>query len=273
MTTLPTRLFALCISTVAIFASCTPDSQYFPPRTLKEWTIDLSAKNENPNPANRTETGTAVLQLLTDNSLRYTITVNGLQQGDQLQAAHLHTGDAITNGNVILDLAPTFNGNTATGTVFIPRATLLDSLTSGKDIYLNVHSAAAGAGLVRGQLNTEIDFAMDVELTGANEIPAVTTTATGLAMLRMTSDQKLYAKIMTNGLEADDEWKMAHIHTGTATENGPVLVGIYSTPAEFGTAKIINLDAATINAILNNSLYVNAHSQNHPGGAIRGQIR
>lgn len=273
MTTLPNKLTVVSLALLTILNSCSKDSDYFPPGKLRDWTINLSAKNENPNPANRTETGTAVLELLTDNSLRYTITVNGLQQGDQLQAAHLHTGDAITNGNVILDLAPTFNGNTATGTVFIPRASLLDSLLNGKDIYLNVHSSTAGAGLVRGQVNSNIEFSMDVPLTGANEIPAVNTTATGLAMLRVTADKKLYARIMTNGLEEDDEWRAAHIHRGTATENGTVLVGIYSATAEFGTAKIINLDDATFNAIKNDALYVNAHTKNFPAGAIRGQIR
>lgn len=273
MNILSFRTFLASFAFLLLISSCTREGEYFPPSKIKEWTIPLSAKNENPNPVNRNETGTALLELFSDNSLRYTITVEGLASGDQLQAAHLHAGNAITNGGVILDFAPTFSGNSATGTVFIPRQSLLDSLNTGKEIYLNVHSTQVGTGLVRGQVNTTSEFSMDVPLSGANEVPANPTAATGVAMIRVTADKKLYVNITTTGLEADDEFRAAHIHTGATGVNGPVLVGLYSSAAEFGTTKTITLDDATLNSIKNDALYVNLHSKNFPAGIIRGQIR
>ena len=48
-----------------------------------------------------------------------------------------------------------------------------------------------------------VTFAASVSLSGANEVPAVTTTATGVALLRITADNKLYSKITVTNLEAN----------------------------------------------------------------------
>lgn len=262
---------------LTLFAgSCTKDGDdpIVTPTVVKEWTVPLAAVNENPAPAGRTETGTANLKLYSDNSLQYTISVTGLASGDALNNAHLHTGDVITSGPVVLPFSPTFSGSSATGTVTGLRASLVDSLKSASnEIYLNVHSTQAAAGLVRGQLNKTLDMVANVVMNGDNESPAVTTTATGMAMIRLTSDKKLYSKISVEGLESDDALSAAHIHSGAAGANGGVLVGIYGSAAEFGTTKISDVDDATFASLKADPLYVNAHSTNHPSGVIRGQIR
>ena len=180
-----------------VLNACKKDDPIIPsPTTVKEWTISLSAKNENPSPIGRSETGTAALQLLSDNSLKYTINVNGLASGDALVAAHIHVGNVITNGAVVLGLEPSFTGATATGTVKDLRSTFIDSLKNDvNELYFNVHSTQIPGGLLRGQLNIGIDLAVDVLLNGANEIPAVATTATGVALLRLTANKKLYSKV------------------------------------------------------------------------------
>lgn len=267
--------YALALALLAT-ASCNDDDDNTPltPTIVKEWTIPMAAANENPAPAGRTETGQAVLRLYSDNSFSYSVTVNNLAGGDQLTNAHLHTGDVITSGPVVLPFDPTFSGNTATDTITGLRQSLVDSLKSdANDIYVNVHSSQVGSGIVRGQLNKTIDWVMDVPLTGANEVPPVTTTATGLALLRLTTDKNLYANISVTGLEAGDAWSAAHIHPGAAGANGGVLQGIYNDAAEFGTTKIIPVSDAMIDSLKNEALYVNAHTTNHSGGAIRGQIR
>ena len=65
----------LCVFCTTIFFSCKKDDAVPAPTIVKQWTVALSAKNENPVPAGRTETGTALLMLMSDNSLTYTITV------------------------------------------------------------------------------------------------------------------------------------------------------------------------------------------------------
>jgi len=75
----------------------------------------------------------------------------------------------------------------------------------------------------------------------------------------------------------------AHIHTGAAGSNGPVLVntgittGIVSLTDGVGTfhAAGINVSAATIQNIVNNpaGFYFNVHSTQNPAGFSRGQLQ
>jgi len=266
----------LMLSLPLLIVSCdsNDDDNNPEPAVVKEWNIDLSTANENPAVPGRTETGNLSLQLMADNSLKYTITVNNVASGDALQAAHIHTGDPVINGPVIQDFSPSFNGGTATGTITNVRQSLVDSLKNdANQLYFNVHSTQVGGGLVRGQLNSRMEFAQDVVLSGENEVPQVVTTATGNARLRMTADKNLYYIVNVDGLESGDEWTAAHIHNGAAGANGSVLVGLAVGPADFGVPKVVTLDDAGFAAIKTAAIYVNAHTNLWPDGAIRGQIR
>ena len=66
----------------------------------------------------------------------------------------------------------------------------------------------------------------------------------------------------------------AHIHVGTATVAGPVVVPLLP-PNESGTSSgCVSADADLIKAILQNpeNYYVNVHTFEYPGGAVRGQL-
>ena len=272
------RIFC-ALSAIAIAAtSCDKDDDdiYTPPAAtvVKEWSIALSTKNENPAPAARNETGTATLQLFSDNSLKYTINVIGLASGDALSAAHIHTGNVVVNGPVILGLSPTFTGSTATGTITNLRTSFVDSLKSDvNELYFNVHSTQVASGLVRGQLNTNLDMVADVALSGANEVPAIITTATGTALLRLTTKKELFVRVSIASLEANDTLAVSHIHRGAAGANGGILLDLYANAAEFGTVKVITVTDAQIATLKNDALYVNVHSRRRPSGIVRGQIR
>jgi CHRD domain len=245
-----------------------------PPTIVKEWTIPLSAKYENNPPAGRTETGTANIKLLSDNTIAYTIAVVGLAATDALTAAHIHVGDVITNGSVILGFSPVFSGSNASGTIANIRTTFIDSLKDNvNELYFNVHSTQVPGGLVRGQLNSMIEMAEYVTLSGANEVPANTSAATGGALIRMTADKKVYIKLTTANLEAGDAWTAAHIHKAAAGANGSVILGFYANAADFGTVKISTATEALFTSLKTDAIYFNAHSTTKPGGLIRGQIR
>lgn len=241
---------------------------------VKEWNIPINVAFENPAPAGRTETGTAQLQLYDNLTFSYHIMFNGnLAAGDNVTAGHLHWGDPITNGPVILNLNPQFLGtNMASATVSIPRQSLADSIASGT-VYLNLHTTAFPAGLIRGQLDKTIDLAMDIPMSGANENPPVTTTATGRAMLRLTSDKTLYYQLDISNLEAGDAITAAHIHSGATGTNGPVIVPMATGAGDLAQPKSTTMTDQVFNQVKNDPVYVNMHSVNHGSGIIRGQIR
>lgn len=269
-------LIALMLLGVGLISSsCDEDSTPVPAPTLvKSWMINLSNKNEIPATASRNESGMATLELYSDNSLKYTINVTGLASGDALTNSHIHVGNVISNGGVVLDLKPSFSSNNATATIPNLRPSFVDSLKSdANDLYINVHSSQLTAGIVRGQLNKVIDVAADVVLSGANEVPSVTTTATGLATIRVTSDKTLYIKTVISNLESTDAMTAAHLHKAAAGANAGVLIGFYANAADFGTTKILPLTDAIYNSLKSDAVYVNAHSTLKTSGLVRGQIR
>jgi len=268
------NVLLLSLGLCVFLVSCEKNETVPQPQLVKEILVSLAAANENPQPAGRTESGSATVKIYADNSISVDATLVGLAAADNLTMAHFHVGDPVTNGPVVLDLKPTFIGGSVKATLTGVRTSFIDSIKAGTaDIYLNVHSSQVGSGLVRGQLFNPVTFAASVSLAGANEVLAVTTTATGVALLRLTADNKLYSKITVSNLEATDALTMAHIHSGAAGANGGVLIGLCSSAADFGITKMNTPSPAVINSIKADAVYVNVHSTTRPSGIIRGQIR
>jgi hypothetical protein len=68
----------------------------------------------------------------------------------------------------------------------------------------------------------------------------------------------------------------AHIHAGPAGVNGPVVVN-FGVPAGVSGAgsfagSVVDADAALISAITAGNFYVNLHTSEFAGGALRGQL-
>lgn len=268
---LPVKAAGILLLAV-VLQSCDHDDDKGP-STVKKWNVDMKAIYEVPAPAGRNEEGEATIELLSDNSLKFDLLINNLTASDMLTNAHIHTGDAGTSGGILIPFNPTFTGARTSGTVTGLRQGQIDTLL-GNPVYVNVHSKDLPAGLVRGQLDKEIVFAKDVTLLGSNEVPPVTTTATGLAILRLTNDKVLYSKVTVNDLESNDTLTASHIHPGAVGTNGPPLIFLCSNVNDFGVLKISSpLPDAQYNQLLNDPMYVNAHSRRHGSGLVRGQIR
>ncbi|HSS28697.1 MAG TPA: CHRD domain-containing protein [Usitatibacter sp.] len=109
-----------------------------------------------------------------------------------------------------------------------------------------------------------------VTLTGANEVPAVDTTAVGTATITVNADHTVEVKVIVQGMTPT----ASHIHLGAAGTNGPVVVPFTkAADYEFIAPPGARLTDEQWSAYKNGSLYVNVHSAKHPGGEIRGQIK
>lgn len=246
-----------------------------PPATVKSWSyIPLKPDYQVPALNGRSENGYATIHLAADNSLEFLLYVDNLAVNDTLTDAHIHFGDPVSNGPVVIDLKPAFKARyTATGTVYNLRPGQIDTLRN-KPVYVNIHSKKAGSGLVRGQMDKQISLAADVILRGSNEVPFVSTTASGLCILRLTDDKVLYSKLTVDNLETGDALTAAHIHYGAGGVNGGMALLLCNSAADFGMVKTsVSLPDTLVQSLLRSSLYVNAHSVNHPAGIVRGQIR
>ena len=269
------KLSLVCLAATMIFTSCKKENiaKDLKVSVLKEWNVDLSTKYQVPAVSCNHETGSVKLQLFSDNSLSYKIEVKDVEMGDELVAAHIHEGNVLENGMIVLGFDPMFSGGKAMGVITNLRSTFADSLLNDmNELYFNVHSKKHPKGLVRGQLNAMIVLADDVILKGDNQMPKVNTTAQGLALLRLTSDKKLYSNVTVKNLEGWDELLYAHIHKGDTGVNGPIIVNLCMSAAEFGIIKISPLSDENYMIIKKDYNYVNVHSKAYPKGIVRGQI-
>jgi hypothetical protein len=126
-----------------------------------------------------------------------------------------------------------------------------------------VISLAAYSGMAFGD-------EVKVTLSGAQEVPAVKTSASGSGTLTVNADMSVSGSVTTTGIAGTG----AHIHMGGMGKNGPVIVPLtksgdngWSVPA---AAK---LTADQYKAYKAGDLYVNVHSADNKGGEIRGQLK
>ena len=111
---------------------------------------------------------------------------------------------------------------------------------------------------------------MNVELSGDQEVPPVTTLASGEARFTVGDDMSLSGSVETEGVKGT----AAHIHAGAAGENGPVVIPLtmkgdngWVVPAK------TKLTAEQLTELQAGGMYVNVHSEAHKDGEIRGQLK
>jgi hypothetical protein len=109
-----------------------------------------------------------------------------------------------------------------------------------------------------------------VTLSGASEVPPVTTSATGTATVTIKDDRSVAVAVTVKDMTPT----ASHIHEGAAGANGPVIVPFTKTGDNtFASAPDAKLTDAQYAAYKAGNLYVNVHSAKNPGGEIRGQIK
>jgi len=108
-----------------------------------------------------------------------------------------------------------------------------------------------------------------VSLSGANEVPPVTTSATGDGTITVADDGAVSESVTTKGIQGT----AAHIHAGAAGKNGPVVVPFTKEGDTYKAAAGAKLNADQMKAFKAGELYFNVHSAANPNGEIRGQLK
>jgi hypothetical protein len=127
-----------------------------------------------------------------------------------------------------------------------------------------------------------------VELSGNEEVPPVQTDAKGSAEFTAPHFDNIGYSVNVSNI---DKVTMAHIHSGKIGENGPIVVTLFKTETPSTEPINSNLVSGNItNAKLEGPMagktlidltkamewgetYVNVHTEEHPNGEIRGQIK
>ena len=119
-------------------------------------------------------------------------------------------------------------------------------------------------------------------LSGSAETTPVTTTASGAAGMALSADEtSLDFVVIAQGL---NDVTGAHIHSGAAGTDGPVLATLFGphtgldVDGVLNRGTIVEADLASgtmadlVSALRDGTAYVNVHTVTYPAGEIRGQI-
>jgi hypothetical protein len=209
----------------------------------------LSGDDESP-PVTTGALGAAALSL-SGTTLTYRIThsvPNGV-------AAEIRN----SSGQVLFTLAPF--GSAMTGTVTLGTQDAADLATG--NLFVDVASRANPAGEIRGAISPGTSF--HAALSGAAEVPPVTTAATGWSAFILNGSALSFHVVhdVATGTAA-------HLHAGAPTvAAGPLQVVFdYSSDISGQTT----LTQAQVDDLTSGGLYVQVHSQANPGGEVRGQV-
>jgi hypothetical protein len=117
-------------------------------------------------------------------------------------------------------------------------------------------------------------------LSGANEVPPVTTDATGTFTMEL-DDSSVQYRLEVRSIS---NVTAAHIHSGAAGANGPARVTLFDEPTTgprdgvlaegtFSAADVTGTDFdALVAEMESGNAYVNVHTTEYPDGLIRVQI-
>ena len=242
------------------------------------YTATMFGSNQNPSIMTDAK-GSVVVELIGDTALVVSGSFDNLSSS--YTNSHIHQALAGTGGGVVIPLNPTIAADGLSGEFLASENTFdidADQLASlqGEAWYVNIHSSNFPAGEIRGQITLSATARMRGHLTGMNEIAPVVTTGNGKIAVALR-DSVLTLSGSFSGLESNIA--AAHIHMGMTGRNGPVIFPLtYETSDDNRSGSFQATDNSfivkgdTLAALLGRALYVNIHTADHPGGAIRAQI-
>lgn len=233
-------------------------------KTVLPFTALLSGASEVPQ---NNSAGTAIGTLsLEGTNLTYHVTFSGLSA--PATGAHIHAPASATNsaGVVIPFSAPAATAGTISGTASLTPDLVADIVNG--NAYVNIHTTNNPGGEIRGQI---VPLRFSTTLNGSSEVPAVKTSATGLATFSMVGSEMFYS-VTFSGLTGPATG--AHIHgPAESTNNANVIIPFSPPAAASGTfSGSVSLTPTQMAYLLAGLTYINIHTATNGGGEIRGQI-
>ena len=110
---------------------------------------------------------------------------------------------------------------------------------------------------------------LNLTLSGAEEVPAVTTAAKGSGTITIGDDGAVSGSVTTTGIAGT----AAHIHEGAPGKSGPVAVALTKDGDSFKVPAGAKLSDAQLASFKAGNLYVNVHSAANPKGELRAQLK
>jgi CHRD domain len=207
---------------------------------------------------------------------------------------HIHAGKAGVNGEVKVPLFGTAmpaSVTSAAGQVSVTDPALAQEIrTNPSGFYVNLHTAEFPGGALRGQLKQNSKRVNPLEIIhggklraladGHQEVPAADGKKVGdpdgfaVSFLHPKGDAVEYSMAWVN-IAAPT---LGHVHQGGFGTNGPVKVLLFDTPVPQGifavSGTVASQDPAVTSELKRNpsGFYSNLHTEEFPGGAVRGQL-
>jgi hypothetical protein len=119
-----------------------------------------------------------------------------------------------------------------------------------------------------GGFDNDIPESYTANLTGAQQVPAVASTASGTGLVTVDVDRSsMLASVVLSGATATE----VHIHQGAVGASGPVTFPLSLDPSGVWVARIA-LTGAQYEALRAGNFYLDAHTAANPAGELRGQL-
>lgn len=246
------------------------------PAAAEKYTLNMNGANEAPSAGDPDglATGTLVIDRIA-NTVAWNFAYSNIAAPN---AMHIHIGAAGTAGGVVVGLGIATSGGA--GTLISSTSTTATNLTNiaanPTGYYVNIHNSPFPGGAVRGQLTPAPAVNFPIMMMGNNEVPGPGD-PDGMAMGVLTINPGTNV-ISWNFTYSDIAAPTGfHIHTGADGVAGGVLVNLgTATSGGPGTliGSVASISNATIDALLASpaDFYVNLHTSEFPGGAVREQL-
>ena len=139
-----------------------------------------------------------------------------------------------------------------------------------QDAHHSLRLIAAAALLLAAYGGAAWSQEIKVTLSGSQEIPPVTTSASATGVITVGTDKSVRGSVTVSGISPT----AAHIHEAPTGTNGPIIIPLVKTGDNvWSVAESAKLTDAQLESYKAGNLYYNVHSAAYKGGELRGQIK